>query len=482
MAVGVALTTQTFHSSTPQPAQSDPYKVLGVSKSSSPADIKKAYYGLAKKYHPDTNKDASAKDKFTEAQAAYELLSDPNKRQAYDSYGSAAFDGAGFDPRSASGANPFAGGNPFAGFSAGGFGGFSGAGGFSSGGGINLDDLFGAFTGGSTNNARSQVYVGDDIDIGINISFLDAARGVTMDVNVNKTVACGTCTGSGLKKGASKTKCSRCNGTGTKVHVMQAGFQMASTCEVCKGSGVRTARGSECGTCHGDGVVHQKTTVQVNVPAGVEDGMTLCMQGEGNMPPIGQATEAKPNWQMGDLNVRVRVAPDSKFSRAGSDVLYTAAIPFTTAILGGQVQVPTLEGTHVRVSVPTGTANGEKITLSGMGMNKLDNRSRRSGKGDMRVEFKVRSPKYLSANQRTIAEMLADEMGDETANRTMTNRHKPGKAADAAKTPGEADDPHKNEGFLKSAWHTLTGQHADGKDEPPTEGSDGEKKKASGSG
>ena len=440
--------------------------MLGVSKDSSAADIKKAYYGLAKKYHPDTNKNTSAKDKFTEAQAAYELLSDPKKRQAYDSYGSAAFDGAGFDPRAASGANPFAGGNPFAGFSAGGFCGFSG------GGGINLDDLFGAFTGGATNSARNQVYVGDDIDIGVNISFLDAARGVTKDVHVNKTVACGTCTGSGLRRGASKTKCARCNGTGTRVHVMQAGFQMASTCEVCKGSGVRTARGSECGTCHGDGVVHQRTTVQVNVPPGVEDGMTLCMQGEGNMPPIGQATEAKPNWQMGDLNVRVRVAPDAKFSRAGSDVLYTAAIPFTTAILGGQIQVPTLDGTHVRVNVPTGTASGEKITLSGMGMNRLDGRSRRSGKGDMKVEFKVRSPKYLSPNQRTIAEMLADEMGDETASRTMTNRHKPGEAADA----------HSNEGFLKSAWHTLTGQHSEGKDEPPTDSNDGEKKKASGSG
>jgi molecular chaperone DnaJ len=436
-----------------------------VSKDSSAADIKKAYYGLAKKYHPDTNKDAAAKDKFTEAQAAYELLSDPQKRQAYDSYGSAAFEGApGFDPRG--GANPFAGGNPFAGFSAGGFGGFSG------GGAINLDDLFGAFTGRSTNSARNQVYVGDDIDIGINISFLDAARGVTKDVHINKTVACGTCSGSGLKKGASKSKCMKCNGTGTRVHVMQAGFQMAGTCEVCKGSGVRIARGSECGTCHGDGVVHQRTTVQVNIPPGIEDGMTLCMQGEGNMPPIGQATEAKPNWQMGDLNVRVRVAPDQKFSRAGSDVLYTASIPFTTAILGGQIQVPTLDGTHVKVKVPTGTGTGEKITLAGMGMSKLDGRSRRSAKGDMKVEFKVRSPKYLSPNQRTIAEMLADEMGDETASRTMTNRHKPGEAADS----------HKNEGFLKSAWHTLTGQHGEGKDEPPTDGNDGEKKKASGSG
>jgi molecular chaperone DnaJ len=233
-----------------------------------------------------------------------------------------------------------------------------------------------------------------------------------------------------------------------------------------------TARGSECGTCHGDGVMHQRTTVQVNIPPGIEDGMTLCMQGEGNMPPIGQANEAKPKWQMGDLNVRVRVAPDSKFSRAGSDILYTAAIPFTTAILGGTIQVPTLDGTHVKVNVPTGTGTGEKVTLSGMGMSKLEGRSRRPAKGDMRVEFKVRTPKYLSANQRTIAEMLADEMGDKTASRTMMNRYK----------SNEATDPHKNEGFLKSAWHTLTGQHEAKTDEPPSDGNDGEKKKASGSG
>jgi molecular chaperone DnaJ len=472
---------QNFHSTSPQRATLDPYKVLGVPKTASAAELKKAYYGLAKKYHPDTNKDASAKDKFTEAQTAYELLSDPKKREAFDAYGSAAFDqGGGFDPGAAQGGNPFAGGaNPFAGFGSQGFGG--GAAGF------NFEDLFGAFgaaqggRGGRRGRASESVYVGDDIEVQTTISFMEAAKGVAKEIWIQPTVKCGTCTGSGLKKGTQKSKCSKCNGTGTKVHFMQAGFQMASTCDKCGGSGLSVPRGGECRTCSGEGAVKQRMSVSVDIPAGVEDGMRLRVSGQGNYPATGHAEEQNPKAQPGDLFVHIRVAADSKFSRQGSDILYTATIPITTAILGGELHIPTLDG-QVKIRIPTGTGTGDKITLGGLGMTQLN--SRRGGKGDLRVEFKVHMPKYLSVNQRTLTEMLADEMSDKSAKRIMNvNRNKENVNA-------TQEDMHKNEGFLKSAWHTLTGQHSDpiikeepkpkdeSKDEPP----DGEKKKAAGSG
>jgi len=276
-----------------------------------------------------------------------------------------------------------------------------------------------------------------------------------------------------------KTECSKCHGTGTQVHFMQAGFQMASTCNACGGSGVTVPSGGECHTCSGDGVVRQRKTIKVNVPSGVEDGMRIKVPGEGHMPAIGQADEESPRWQRGDLFVNVRVAADTRFSRSGSDVLYTATIPFTTAMLGGKIKVPTLDG-QVNVNVPTGTGSGDQLRLAGLGMHKLT--SRRGAKGDLRVLFKVDMPKYLSANQRTIAEMLAEEMGDKTATRTMLKSN--------IQNEDGIESDHKNEGFLKSAWHTLTGQHKnlqEKESKADTDNSKGkaeneEKKKASGSG
>ncbi|KAF2395762.1 putative mitochondrial DnaJ chaperone [Trichodelitschia bisporula] len=446
------LRSRSFHSTAPTRApQQDPYKVLGVGKDASASDIKRAYYGLAKKYHPDTNKDPGAKDKFTEAQTAYELLSDPEKKKMYDQYGAAGFDpsagAGGFHP----GANPFAGGaNPFAGFG-------GQAGGF--GGGFNFEDLFGAFAGAQQQTGRGkrgrrggfaeEVYVGDNIEVQTNISFMEAAKGVRKDINITPLVLCHTCEGTGLKKGVKRTKCSKCDGTGTQVHFMQAGFQMASTCGACGGAGMSVPRGGECGTCSGDGVVRQRKTVTVDIPGGVEDGMRLRVSGEGDMAPLGQAGE-NARGQKGDLYVFIRVAPDPKFARNGSDILYTASIPFTTAVLGGEMEVPTLDG-NIKVRVPTGTGTGDKVTLSGMGMTKLNHR--RGAKGDLKVEFKVQMPKYLSANQRTIMEMMAEEMGDKTAKRIMNF---------GARNEADKSGDHKGEGFLKHMWHNLTGQHDNG--------------------
>lgn len=190
---------------------------------------------------------------------------------------------------------------------------------------------------------------------------------------------------------------------------------MSSTCNACAGTGVVIARGSECSTCGGNGVVRERRNVHVDIPAGVEDGMRLRVAGEGDAPP----GEPGVRTQRGDLFVFIRVAPDQRFSRAGADVLYTASIPLTTALLGGEVIIPTLDG-EVKVKVATGTGTGDKITLSGMGMRKLG--GRRGIRGDLKVEFKVVMPKYLSASQRTILEVLADEMGDKSAKRIMNVR------------------------------------------------------------
>lgn len=447
-----------------------------MGKNASASEIKKAYYALAKKYHPDTNKDPSAKEKFTDAQSAYELLNDPQKKAAYDQFGSAAFDQTGgFNP-GAAGGNPFAGagagGNPFAGFG----GGFGAE--------FNFEDLFGAFTGqgrrgrGRGSPFQEEILVGENIEVQSNISFMDAAKGVTKNINITPLVQCGTCHGDGLKSGTQRQTCKRCNGTGTRVHVMQQGFQMASTCEACGGQGVTIPRGSECGTCHGNGVVRQRKTVQVNIPGGVEDGMRLRVSGEGDAPPTGMSATPNVKSTRGDLYVFIRVAPDARFSRSGADVLYTASIPFTTALLGGEVQVPTLDS-EVKVKIATGTGTGDKITLPGMGMKRLGGRGPSSG--DLRVEFKVNMPKYLSANQRTILEMLADEMGDKTAKRIMGLDKMKG---EPSKPSNKASD-HKNEGFLKSAWHKLTHQHDDlAPDDKTEQKKDDEepRKKASGSG
>lgn len=370
---------------------------------------------MAKKYHPDTNKDTGAKERFSESQSAYEILSDAKKKEVWDQYGAAAFDqGAGFDPSGGGEAGPFGGAASGGGFQ--GFGGGFGAD-------INFEDLFGAFAGGGRRGKGSrqspfheEVLVGQNIEVQTNVSFMDAAKGISKDIYITPLVQCKTCYGAGTKKGQSRSSCKKCGGTGTRVHFVQAGFQMASTCDACGGQGATIPRGGECGTCNGNGVTRERKVVSVDIPGGVEDGMRLRVPSEGDAPPTGTAANPGARPTRGDLYVFIRVAPDSKFGRSGADVLFTATIPLTTAVLGGEVKIPTLEG-EVKLKVATGTGTGDKITLSGMGMPKLG--GRRSASGDLRVEFKVGMPKYLTSNQRTILEMLADELDDKTAKRIM---------------------------------------------------------------
>jgi len=260
---------------------------------------------------------------------------------------------------------------------------------------------------------------------------------------------------------------------------------MASTCSTCGGTGVQIPKNGECGTCRGNGAVRERRTVTVDIPGGVEDGMRLRVMGEGDYPPTGQSANPKARTEKGDLYVFIRVSPDSKFQRNGSDVLYTASVPLTTAVLGGEIKIPTLDG-EVKVKVATGTGTGDKITLPGKGMKQLS--SRRGNNGDLRVEFKVQMPKYLSVNQRTIVEMLADEMGDKSAKRIMNlNQFRNQDTSAEPPKPGQSAEDHKNEGFLKNMWHSMTGQHDNlvkeeesGKKEQSREPE--EPKKASGSG
>lgn len=191
---------------------------------------------------------------------------------------------------------------------------------------------------------------------------------------------------------------------------------MASTCGTCGGQGVTIPKGGECRTCSGNGVMRERKTIVVDIPGGIEDGMRLRVEREGDAPATGTSSNPDARSIPGDLYVLIKVATDPKFSRSGSDILYTARIPLTTALLGGEAKIPTLDG-EVSIKIATGTGTGDQVTLGGMGMKKLQ--GRRGGSGDLKVVFKVAMPKYLSANQRTIVEMLADEMGDKTAKRIM---------------------------------------------------------------
>jgi molecular chaperone DnaJ len=348
------------------------------------------------------------------------LLSDPQKKAAWDQFGAAGFDQTGgFDPSSAGG-GPGGAGNPFGG----GAGGFSGGfGGFSAE--FSFEDLFSAFTGGGGGRRgrssrgspfQQEILMGDHIELRTTISLEEAARGLSKTVTTTPMVQCRTCAGSGLRKGVKPSTCPQCQGSGTRVHQLSNGFQMASTCGTCGGQGVVVPSGNECGECDGEGVVRERRNVRIQIPAGVEDGMRLRVAGEGDAPATGLHASASVKSARGDLFVLVSIAPDKNFSRAGADILHTASIPLTTAVLGGVVTIPTLEGPFA-LKVPRGTAPGDTISVPQRGMKKLNHRY--NARGDLKVEFRVQMPRALTARQRSLLEQLADELGDQQATRTM---------------------------------------------------------------
>ncbi|GAA97941.1 uncharacterized protein L969DRAFT_96317 [Mixia osmundae IAM 14324] len=391
---------RSFHSSQPARAK-NPYDVLGVDAKASTSDIKKAYYGLAKKFHPDTNKDATAKTRFVEIQDAYDTLSDDSKRSAFDKYG-AASQQQGFDADAyARASSSFGGGSsPFGDFFAGG-----GAGNASGASSDLFESLFGAFGGGSRGRPgqagrRSQRVdmTGSDVETEITIPFLDACKGTSRKVTIQPVVNCHVCTGSGTKKGAKKTTCSACQGSGSMSFVVQGGFTMSTTCQQCGGAGESVKPQDMCGTCGGVGKVRERKTVDVEVPAGVDDGQMVRLDGQGDAPLEGSG---KP----GHLLVRINVIPSKTFRRQGANIYRDTTLPFHTAVLGGRARVPTLEE-EVEVRIPPGTQPDEEMLLRGRGIKKLYKQQR----GDLLLKFKISVPRSLTASQRAILEDYAADI------------------------------------------------------------------------
>ncbi|KAF8624825.1 hypothetical protein AX15_005711 [Amanita polypyramis BW_CC] len=372
-------------------ASKDPYQVLGVKRDASPAEVKKTYFSLARKYHPDTNPDKNAQDKFLEIQEAYDTLKDEKKRAEYDKYG-AASQHPGFDPNAFSNARGFAGGFP-------GFEGFGAT--FGAGRGAPSDlfeQLFGFGAGRARGSPFSDSMRGADLETTVNISFLEAAKGTSKKATITPIVNCSTCSGSGVKKGAKRLTCAACGGTGHRTFVIENGFQMASTCNVCGGVGSTVPRSSQCSDCDGVGKVQSKKTVNVNIPSGVEDGMTVRVQNAGDVPASGKG-------QTGDLLVRINVAPSKLFTRQGVNLYHKAQIPLHTAILGGRARIPTLEG-EVDVRLPGGTQQGEEMVLKGRGISP----SFSSSTGDLFVTFNILLPRSLTGRQRELLQAYADDV------------------------------------------------------------------------
>lgn len=352
----------------------DYYEVLGVDKSASADDIKKAYRKLAMKYHPDRNPgDKSAEEKFKEVGEAYEVLSDADKRSRYDSYGF-----AGVDPNF----NPNAGG----GFG----GGFGGAG-------FDFGDIFGDFFGGGASSRSASQNAprrGENVMARLELTFEEAAFGCEKEVSAPRIENCPTCHGTGSADGKIET-CSRCHGTGQEQVVqsfMGMRMQTATTCSQCGGRGkiIKTP----CSTCKGKGKVRKNNRVKVTVPAGIDNGQTLRVRSEGCVGANGG-----PN---GDLLVEVRVKAHETFVRDGYDIRCAVPISFTQAALGAEIQVPTLEG-NVSYTIPEGTQTGKEFVIRDKGIPELNNSRRR---GDLRFTVVVETPTKLTREQKELLRKL----------------------------------------------------------------------------
>ena len=359
----------------------DYYEVLGVSKTATADEIKKAYRKAAKENHPDLHPgDKACDQRFKEANEAYEVLSDPDKRAKYDQYGFAAFDPSGFQSSSAD------------------FGGFADilndlfGGGFGGG----FGDIFGGGGGGRRNGPQQ----GSSVRSNVTVSFEDAAFGCTRELSVQKVEECSDCHGSGCAEGTTADTCSRCHGSGTVVQTSRTPFgtmQSQTTCPECGGSGKTIAH--PCPTCKGKGMVRRNRTVKVDIPAGIDDGQTISLRGMGNAGRNGGGN--------GDLLVTVRVTPHEKFEREGSNVYYELPISIVQASLGAQVEVPTLDG-NVKYTIPEGTQTGTVFRLKGKGIPYL----RGNGRGDQYITVTVTTPKNLTEKQKELLRHLGESLGD----------------------------------------------------------------------
>jgi molecular chaperone DnaJ len=337
-------------------AKQDYYDVLGVARSAKGDEVKKAYRKLAMQYHPDRNPgDAAAEQKFKEISEAYDVLKDDQKRAAYDQFGHAAFEGA----------------------TAGAGGGFGGAG-FAD----IFDEMFGDFMGGrQRSGGRAR---GSDLRYNLEISLEDAFRGKETRVRVPTSVTCDACNGSGAAKGTHPSTCGTCHGHG-RVRASQGFFTIERTCPTCGGVGQIIEH--PCKSCGGSGTVRREKTLAVTIPAGVEDGMRIRLSGEGEA-----GTKGAPP---GDLYIFVAVAPHPLFRREGANIFCQVPIPMTIAALGGSVEVPSIDGSRAKVTIPAGAQTGHRLRMRGKGMSTLNSRNR----GDMFIEIRVETPVNLSGEQ-----------------------------------------------------------------------------------
>jgi len=350
----------------------DYYEVLGVSRDASDEEIKKAYRKLAKKYHPDINPgDKEAEAKFKEVNEAYEVLSDPQKRARYDQFGH-----AGTDPN---------------GFGAGGFGGF---GDFDMGG---FSDIFETFFGGfGGSTRRNGPQKGRDIRHSISIAFEEAAFGVEKEINVMKMENCTHCGGSGAKPGTSPVMCSKCKGTGQVQYTQRTAFGQfvnVRTCDACNGEGKVIT--NPCNVCHGRGTVRKSKKLKVKIPAGIDDGQTISLRGEGE--------PGKRGGPPGDLFITVNVRPHPLFQRQGMDIICEVPITFAQAALGAELEVPTLDG-KVKYTIPEGTQSATVFRLKGKGIPNI----RGYGRGDQYVKVIVEVPKNLNERQKELLRQFAE--------------------------------------------------------------------------
>ena len=366
----------------------DYYEVLGVNKSASDAEIKKAYHKLAMKYHPDKNPgDKAAEEKFKEANEAYEILSDPDKKDKYDRFGH-----AGVDPNFGAGQGGF-----------GGFGGFGNfGGGFGGAGGINFDDIFdmfGGMGGARRSSRRGGPQKGNDLQKTITIDFTEAVFGCSKQIEIPKNVKCKTCNGTGAKAGTSKKTCDQCGGSGQVTQVSNTPFgrfQNISTCPKCGGSGQIIE--TPCPDCSGTGRIHKTVKIKVDIPAGVDTDSIVTLRGQGE-PGVNGGPD-------GDLYIVVNVRPHSTYKRRGSDLYLDLPITFDQAALGAKVQVPGF-GESYSYTIPAGTQNGSSFRLKGKGVS--DPRTGR--KGDLYVKVIVEVPTKLNKKQKKAIEEMAASVG-----------------------------------------------------------------------
>lgn len=350
----------------------DYYEVLGVAKGADDGEIKKAYRGLAKKYHPDMNPgDKEAEAKFKEVNEAYDVLSDPDKRSKYDQYGHAAFD-------------------PASGMGGGGFGGFGDFGGF------DINDIFSSFFGGGGSTRRNGPIRGDNITIRQTLTFEEAVFGCKKEITYQKVQKCGECQGSGAEKGTSPKTCTACGGSG-QVRVQQRTpfgiMQSSKQCDTCRGTGKIIE--NKCSSCRGTGFVRVSKKLEVNIPAGIDDGQQIGLKYQGS--------DGLNGGSAGDLNIIISVRPHSMFERDGDDLYCEIPITYAEATLGAEIEIPTLEG-QMKYEIPAGTQPGTVFTLKNKGVTRVNSKYR----GNLFVTVTVEVPKNLNNEQKELLRKFAD--------------------------------------------------------------------------